>query len=91
MRGWKTERARVCRVHDDDDEIPFVRVLSRLLPFLSFLIRFAISFGRDLRESPVLSPAASSAPLNCPEVSAIEIFMDSRAKLKPISLPPSTP
>lgn len=59
------------------------------LPF--FLFSSASLFHSAGGSSFLLhSLAASNAPLNCPEVSAIEIFMDSRAKLKlPSSLHPS--
>lgn len=53
-------------------------------PFLFSLIPSTLlfhSFG-EISEGSLFSPVTPSSPLNCPEVSAIEIFMDSRAKLK---------
>lgn len=71
---------------DDDDDGEESRHARRREFFHFFLFSSASLFhsGRgEISERTLLSPATPSAPLNCPEVSAIEIFMDSRAKLKP--------
>jgi len=76
-------------VHDDDDdEIPVVRaVASFSISFFPFL-RFTISFGRGISMGFLFSSLATfSAPLNWPEVSAIEIFMDFTREIETYPFP----